>query len=79
MKEKSEINGIVLDHNVPADLKFRPIMADQACETYGLSSLISIPFLKHLNINFLSYIPNKTDKNVILVSLSAMNMQTFHS
>lgn len=75
----------VLELTDPVDLKFRPIIAGPVCETHRLSNLIDIllkPFIKHVksyvrdDIDFLSHVPNKIDKNAILVSFDVTNLYT---
>ncbi|MCG8094140.1 MAG: hypothetical protein JAZ17_11035 [Candidatus Thiodiazotropha endolucinida] len=75
----------VLELKDPSDLKFRPIVAGPVCETHRLSNLIDIllkPFIKNVksyirdDIDFLSHLPRKIDKNAMLVSFDVTNLYT---
>ena len=83
--ECNKINSEYLEILDPEDLKFRPIVAGQACETHRLRNLVDIllkPFVEKVksfvrdDIDFLNYIPKTLPSNTLLVSFDVVNFYT---
>jgi len=67
----------------PEDLTFRPIVADQSCETHRLSNLVDIllkPLIEKVqsyirdDIDFLNYIPDRVNETTTLVPFDVTNL-----